>query len=490
MNFQWLIDEGLIESSAGYYDDGAPTSDEYQNMVQVAYKNADDAQRKKLVDQLWADNPEAFKGSKEHWYTYRESEINDLGNAARHLSGNYTPPSAAPAPGTPSPPATGDEITYTGDEEVTHVGLPGKPEVWQNSETGMHYIVYFVPGMEPELPMMWEVPNPDDLESFFGDEAIAIDRVGSSADFVAAGGLGFGTVDEVVLRGENPYAGWESQFEREREVMPFLDDPEVAAIMASAWMEGRQPTEGELASADWFRSKTGAEQQWYMLLASQPETAKQLQASNKLSIRRQMEQAGIYEPSDKMIDFVAEKWTTGLWTDEQVNNQVALLADPLKTGDRDQELAEHLAGDDWDTTAENEHYVGKEVRKWLGPTYGEWGQEQIDAWSARLRNDPDGKDALQAELSRQRMAVMPGYENPDLTYEDIATPWRNLAFNTWGQNIDETSDTFNQILSANDAAVSSQLLREEGLTQGIKKVEDKFMADINSSFGGVRGYAR
>jgi hypothetical protein len=490
MNWQWLIDEGLITSESGYYDTGTPNSDEYQNMVEVAYLEANDAQRKRLVDELWATGE--FEGNKEHWYTKRESEIKDLGNAGRHLATNYTAPTgdsgSAPSGGLAAP--TGEDVSYTGNEDISHIGLPGKPEIWQNSETGMHYIVYMVPGMDPELPMMWEVPKPEDLESFFGDEGIVIDRTGNNQDFVNAGALDFGTVDEVVLRGENPYAGWESQFERERKVLPFLDDPEVAAIMASAWMEGRAPTEAELAGAKWFYEKTGGEQQWYTLLATQPETAKQLQASNRLAVTRQLEQAGVYEPSDTMINYVADKWTTGLWTDEMVNNQVSLLADPLKAGERDQGMMDSLEGKTWDTTIDNERFVGEEVRRWLGPTYGQWSDEQITDWAARIRNDPDGKDQLTNELSRQRQSVLPQYANPDLTYEDIATPWRNLAFNTWGQNIDESSDTFNQILAANDAGVSSQLLREEGLTQGVKQVEDNFMADISDSFGGVRGYAR
>lgn len=383
------------------------------------------------------------------------------------------------------------DITYTGDEDVSHVGLPGRPEIWKNTETGMAYVVYFVPGVEPELPMIWEVPNEDDLASFFGDEDVIFDREGDTSTFNSAGAISFGTVDEVVLRGENPYAGWESQFEREKEVLPFLNDPEVAAIMASAWMEGRSPTEAELASAEWFKSKTAGEQQWYIMQATQPETAKQLMASNKLAVRRQLEAAGINEPPDSMIDYIGNKWTTGLWTDEMMNNQIALFADPQKAGDRDVGLTEAIAGNPLDTTMENEQFVRDEVRKWLGPQFGQWDDGQISEWAGKLRNDPDGADQLRAELSRQRVAVLPEYADDSLTYEDIATPWRNLAFNAWGQNMDETGDTFQSILRANDSAVAGQMLREEGLNQGIKKVEDAFLSDISRSFGGgVRGYAR
>jgi hypothetical protein len=282
-----------------------------------------------------------------------------------------------------------------------------------------------------------------------------------------------------------------SQFEREREVLPFLNDPEVAAIMASAWMEGRRPTEAELASAEWFKSKTGGEQQWYTLLATQPETAKQMRESNQLLVRRELENAGVYNPPDAMVNYIAEQWTTGLWTDEKKSNQIALAADPLKGGERDAGLTAAVAGQTYDTTAENERFIDTEVLRMLGPVYGQWSKEQRSEWAARLRNDPDGRDAFSNELQRQRLAMFPEYENELLSYEDIATPWRNLAFNQWGQNMDESSDLFQNIIKANDASAAGQMLRTEGLSQGVKQVEDSFLSDIGRSFGGgVRGYAR
>ena len=379
------------------------------------------------------------------------------------------------------------------DESGTRfTGLPGRPEIWQDSNTGVTYVVFFVPGVEPEVPMIWSTSNEADIQSFFGEgEPIVYDRIGTTEEFNAAGALSFGTVDEIVLRGENPYAGWESQFERESKVLPFLNDPEVAAIMASAWMEGRQPTEAELASAEWFQSKTGGEQQWYILQATQPKTAEQLMGSNNMAIKRQLEAAGIYDPPQSMVDYITEKWTTGLWTDEMVANQVGLMADPLKSGDRDIGLTQALSGVSYDTTMENERYVDEQVRKWLGPSFGNWSEDQKQHWAGVLRNDPDGQDMLLNELSRQRVAVLPEYADASLTYEDIATPWRNLAFNSWGQNVDETGEFFHNILRANDSAVAGEMLRDEGLNTGVKKVEDKFMADIQSSFGGgTRGYAR
>jgi hypothetical protein len=484
------VERKWIEGDPGYYERMEAKPEEFAHAVRTAYAAAKTPEeRKEIIDALWAEYPEQFQGDKAYWYEDRTSEIDSLDNAARAIPTGGPP--GQPGAGT-LPPGTPSDATYTGDEDISHVGLPGRPEIWKNTDTGEFFVVYFVPGVEPEVPMIWSVDKEEDLQSFFGEDEIHIDRQGTQEQFDNSGAIDFGGADEIVLKGENPYAGWESQFEREKQSLPFLNDPEVAALFASAWMEGRQPTEAELASMDWFREKTGAEQQWWILRASQPETAKQLMESNKLAIRREMESAGILEPPQAAIDYMATQWTTGLWTDEMKMNQVALLADPLKSGNRDAGLYEAIGGTKVDSTQQNEKFVKDEVLKWLGPVYGEWSDAQIEEWASRLRNDPDAKDALATELSRQRMAVLPEYTNESLTYEDIATPWRNMAFNTWGQSIDEKSATFQNILKANDAGQAGMMLREEGLTRGVKQVEDTFVNDLQRSFGGsggVRGYA-
>jgi hypothetical protein len=383
----------------------------------------------------------------------------------------------------------GGTDSNTGDPDVRFVGLPGRPEIWEVD--GKPYVVHYVPGYEPPLPMLWSIGSDELLQSYFGDNDVKFDTVVTQREVDAAGGLNFGVAEEVVLRGANPFLGWVSQFEREMEVMPWLEDPEVAALYASSWLEGRDPTEGELASTDWFQSKTAGEQQWIALQASQPETAKQKLESNRLSVRNVIEQAGIAGAPEEFVHFMADKWTQGAWTETYMMNQIALFADPEKTGKKDAEALEVLTGVNLDTTQDRVKYVEDEVRKWLGPVYGQWDKNQISQWAGKLRNDPDAADAFQKELSRQRMAVLPQYENETLTYEDIATPWRNYGFSKWGQQMDETSDEFQQMIAMNDTAQAGQMLREKGLTNGIKKVEDDFMNDLQKSFGGgVRGYAR
>jgi len=55
MNWQWLIDQGLIQGSASLYTDGTSLQGwEYGHAIQTAYNNATDAQRRTLIDMLWS----------------------------------------------------------------------------------------------------------------------------------------------------------------------------------------------------------------------------------------------------------------------------------------------------------------------------------------------------------------------------------------------------------------------------------------------------
>jgi len=393
-----------------------------------------------------------------------------------------TPTAAAPAAG-------GDTTgNYTGDEDIRFVGLAGRPEVWKNTTDGSAWVVYFTPGVEPPIPMMWKVRGEEDLKSFFGDSAIAYDRSGSMEEFEAAGALLFGDVDEFVLKGENPFSGWVSQFERERETLPFLNDPEVAAMFASAWLEGRNPSDAELAGLEWFSSKTQGEQRWWQLKASQPKTADQIETSNRIVVRELMRDAGIDNPPQEVVDYLADQWTQGLWTEQMRNEQVALLADPTKEGNRDTGLLGIIGDTTMDTTQDKALYVDQELRRWLGPQYSNWTQEQKDVWVGKLRNDPDAKDAFQQELSRQRMAMFSEYENPDLTYEDIAQPWRSYASSSWGTPVVEDDEFLQKVISMNDPEQASKMLRGEGFERGYDKVVNEVVRGVRSGMSNnVRG---
>ncbi|MFO7165527.1 MAG: hypothetical protein DIU75_019605, partial [Mycolicibacterium hassiacum] len=138
-----------------------------------------------------------------------------------------------------------------------------------------------------------------------------------------------------------------------------------------------------------------------------------------------------------------------------------------------------------DRTREREDEVRQMIQRWLGPAYAaNWTDQHIAEWAGRLRNDPDAKQELEDVLRKHRMALFPEYDNPNLTYEDIAAPWRGVVQQIWGQTADETDPLFMRIVRTNDLATAEQILRTEGLRRGIGTVVNDVMAAATSAFGG------
>ncbi len=82
--------------------------------------------------------------------------------------------------------------------------------------------------------------------------------------------------------------------------------------------------------------------------------------------------------------------------------------------------------------------------------------------------------------------MYPEYTDPELTYQDIASPWRGFGSQIWGQQMDETSDVFQQLIKMNDTVEGGKLLRKEGMSRGIGAVEQSAMSGLFDQTSGVR----
>ena len=60
--------------------------------------------------------------------------------------------------------------------------------------------------------------------------------------------------------------------------------------------------------------------------------------NERLAIKNLMEQSGINNPSDELINWVSEKFTTGLWSEPFVADQIEILSDPTLEANLDTEL--------------------------------------------------------------------------------------------------------------------------------------------------------
>lgn len=359
--------------------------------------------------------------------------------------------------------------------------VPPDAEVWEVE--GRHFLVWYVPFTDPPVPLAWFVSSSEERQAL-GIDTNKIDRKFKSWDqFYATGVLRHGDTRELVNTRVHPWDLLKQHYEQEVAIKPYLADPEILALWAAAMMEGREITEGELKTTEWWRTHSQAEREWLLLNASDPATADRLIRDNRLRVADLLRSSGVANASEALINLIADNWTQGKWTEVYALQQIRLLADPYAEGELDPELRGMTEG--LDRTREREDEVRQMIQRWLGPAYAaNWSDQHIAEWAGRLRNDPDAKQELEDVLRKHRMALFPEYDNPNLTYEDIAAPWRGVVQQIWGQTADETDPLFMRIVRTNDLATAEQILRTEGLRRGIGTVVNDVMAAAVSALGG------
>ena len=359
--------------------------------------------------------------------------------------------------------------------------VPPGAEVWEVE--GRHFLVWYVPFTDPPVPLAWFVSSSEERKAL-GIDTNKIDRKFKSwKQFYATGVLRHGDTRELVNTRVHPWELLKQHYEQEVAIKPYLADPEILALWAAAMMEGREITEGELKTTKWWRTHSQAEREWLLLNASDPATADRLIRDNRLRVADLLRSSGVANASEALINLIADNWTQGKWTEVYAMQQIRLLADPYAEGELDPELRGLTGG--LDRTREGEDEVRQMIQRWLGPAYAaNWTDQHIAEWAGRLRNDPDAKQELEDVLRKHRMALFPEYDNPNLTYEDIAAPWRGVVQQIWGQTADETDPLFMRIVRTNDLATAEQILRTEGLRRGIGTVVNDVMAAATSAFGG------
>lgn len=359
-------------------------------------------------------------------------------------------------------------------------GIPSQAEVWLVGN--VYYIVYFVPNTNPPVPMAWRVPSADERTALGISGA---DRTLTADQFNNSGALPMGISTEIPNPGPgvHPFDSLVSQYETEVKVKPWLADPEVLALWAGAAIEGRSITPAELQTTEWWQTHNESERRWLSLNASDPTTAEQVISDNRLQVGNLFREAGVDNATDVLVNAVADRWTRGNWSQAYALTQIQALADPFSEGDLDPALQVFRQG--LDTTRDREDQVRSLVNRWLGPSYSTgWTQEIIARWAGELRNNPDAETELTEALRGQRMALFPEYENPNLTYEDIAAPWRGVWQQTWGQVPDESDPLFARIVRLNDIEAATQILRREGIKKGNASVVNDALSSVGQAFGG------
>lgn len=477
--WQWMIDQGLIEGEAAYYEDTTTTpGSAYSHAVEVAYKAANDEQRKQLVDLLWETG--YFEGDKTHWYTDRSESAEEMANL-KHAAlsmGVYEP------------------------GEGSDLLLPEGFELWLNEDTGTYFVVVKSPGVELDdgtktdgIFVSWEVESDADLEALLGpDKEPDPHFVGGNDDFTSKGVIDLGGVDELNvmdLEG-NPFDKWVEDMTILAQVQPWIleDDYQALVIQAALERADGQISLEEIQSTQWWKDHNEGERAWMETWHSDQTTAEQMLADNRENLRSRLVAVGINNATPELINWMADRTTMGHWSVSHLEGQMRALADPYSVDVIDDDLYEFMATQGFtpDYTHEAEDLVRKHLRTWLGPMYGSMSEDEIARQAGLIRNDPDAEQAFIEGLKDQRLALYQNHTDRELSYEAIAAPWRSYSQSIWGQPVDDTDEIFQEVVKMNDGREAGTLLRKVGLERGYSKVLGDVMGGLRAGMQtNVRG---
>lgn len=382
------------------------------------------------------------------------------------------------------------DTDYTDDPLTRFNGLPGEPEIWRDSETGEIYAMYTVPG-DPPIPLLYTIPSEEVLATYFGDKDIEYDREMPFDEMSSYGTVVFGDVGELKDVDGDPWAGFEAKMDRAKKVMPWLNDPEVFAIFASAYVENREIEDWELKGVGWFSGKTDEEIAWATKLYQDPEDAERFKEDNLSKVHALFADMGISAPP-ALAEYIADMWTTGRWSQTYAEGQITKVTGGGETVELDADLASYMTEEDIDgdsiigTTGVDR--VKELFAQWLGPAYMPT-DEEIATWAGRVRDDATGGESRLVEhLRGQRMALFPEYEDSTLTWQDISAPWKSRAAMTWGVEVDETDPEFQKIVKLNDAVEADKEMRRIGVERGYEGVVSDMIRGMESGMRrNVRG---
>jgi hypothetical protein len=368
-------------------------------------------------------------------------------------------------------------------------GIPSGGEITKVGD--LYYILYTIP--DTNIPISYEATEQDIRGLFPLDFDQQQFKSLTTAEFNQLGAIDFGNVAELydprlISQGMTPWEGFIDYLDKEAELRPWLADEEMVFLLAESTLEGRTVTEAEWKTTDWWRTHTQDERDW--LLLSQGKAIDELPADaqskiqdDKIAIRNAMIQAGIANPPDNLINWMSNKFTTGQWSNVYTEDQIALVADPSKVGTLDTDLQDFISGDaiEYDTTRAGEDRVTQLYKRYLGPVFGDVSANLIAEEAGKIRNDADYEQELIKKLTAQKKSLFPNYAE-DVTYEEFSAPWENFTTNQWGQQVDTTSDYFQEVLKLNDATKASKYLTQKGLDMGVDKVVNEAL-DALKVFG-------
>ena len=394
----------------------------------------------------------------------------------------------------------------TAQEEVTQVLPPAQPfletQIWVRD--GVKYVVWQVPN-QPFF-MRYKASDTEISQFYSGRVKPPENTIGDELWFssVLFGNSLAELPLDVILQGESPFVGFTEIMAAAIDARPWLEDNEE---LRNLWIQGivedRDITAEEWGATDWFEGQNQEVIDWLVLSKARgindddlPADAVVNRDTNRILYTQKLKSAGVSN-ADKIINEVTGQtfgqWfgdmvTTGQFTETYADFQILGLADETKDIPRDSKINDWLSGKgQLSKTKEGYAVVQNTSYKWLGPLYGQLDAGYQAELAGEFRNAgsrEEGLALLNERFKEIRKSIFPtSMYDENLTYEDIAQPWRNFTFNILGERISESSDVWINILKTNDQTKATELTTIYGLNNNNKKVLDTVSDDLSSGVG-------
>tara|TARA_R100000654_G_scaffold20607_4_gene41586 strand:+ start:349 stop:2253 length:1905 start_codon:yes stop_codon:yes gene_type:complete len=393
---------------------------------------------------------------------------------------------------TTTTPTTGGSGQIINNAFSSFNNIPQNALYWQVNDN--FYIVYEVPGSKGELYegnpvyLAYELVENDLYKAGLLTTGEGLPSVNATMDqeFFDAIAIVTGNTDQLSAVIDSPFASFVETVGEQSQVAPWITDPEMIALIAEAAVEGREVSDAEWQSTEWYQTHNEGERQWLRTYYADPSTASQLEIDAQIAVGNSLQAAGVSNAPESLVNWLANKYVTGQWSQSYTSEQINLYSDPYATGKRDSTFENFLSSTaitGVDRTTERERQVQELYLTYLGPSLGKLTDDETAEIAGKLRNDPDFEDSLIQSLKQSRLAAFSNYTNPDLTYEDIARPWRNLTTSVWGKTADETQGWWQDMLKSNDFTKAQETLREKGLELDITQVTQDATKALQQALG-------
>ena len=412
----------------------------------------------------------------------------------------------------PDAPADGDDENLEVDEEGNGYVPPQEgfvnSQIWEYQ--GQKYVVWQVPGTE--FYMRYNVTDTQ-LSQFYSGRQMPITQTATTDMW--ANSVYFGYIQElperVLLQGENPFIGFTEQLDAAYKASPHLaEDKELLSLWIQGLVEDRDITDYEWEATDWFTKQPQERIDWLVLSRGKginaddlPADAQVLRDENRVLWRAKLISAGV-DGVDTIVDangvsfaeWFADQVTQGIqgFSDTLADAQIIGLADSKSGIEVNADIKNWLDGKKLGGTRTGQTTAQNTAYKWLGPLYGKLDSASLEEAAGIYRNaesDIVGQQLLDDKYKAMRKSIFgTDVYDENMTYEDIATPWRNFVFNFLGERMPETTDAWLSILKANDQTEANRILTIFGLNNDNKKVLDTVTDEMATSVGVRQGVVR